>query len=164
MSIITRTVTVLASIIAMAISLSGCSDHGHEHDSHTHSSGESHAPSGERRATDDHDHSDAEPLGKAMIGEIEIEAWQGHGNAAAGKELHLTVKLPYSDSGASTVRVWIGTEDRFASLVERATYAPSHDDYDAHAVAPDPLPANAAWWIEITRPNGSVHLGSVPLL
>ena len=124
--------------------------------------------SGDQHATDshalDHDHSDAEPLGKAMIGSVEVEAWQGHGYAAAGKELHLTVKLPYSDSGASTIRVWIGTEDRFASVVERATYAPSHDDYDAHAVVPDPLPENAAWWIEITKPDGSVHLGNMPLL
>lgn len=168
MSIITKTIAVLASISAMTISLSACSDHDHEHESHTHSTAEKRTQSGDQHATDshahDHDHSDAEPLGKAMIGSVEVEAWQGHGYAAAGKELHLTVKLPYSDSGASTIRVWIGTEDRFASVVERATYAPSHDDYDAHAVVPDPLPENAAWWIEITKPDGSVHLGNMPLL
>lgn len=111
----------------------------------------------------DHDHDDEVSLGTAMIGDIEIEAAQGHGEAAPGKELHLVVKLPYSDNGASEVRVWIGTEDRFASVVERAQYASSHDDYDAHAVAPDPLPDNAAWWVEITKPDGTVQVGSIQL-
>lgn len=111
----------------------------------------------------DHDHGDEVSLGSAMIGDIEIEAAQGHGEAEPGKELHLVVKLPYSDNGASEVRVWIGTEDRFASVVGRAEYASSHDDYDAHAVAPDPLPENAAWWVEITKPDGTVQVGSIGL-
>lgn len=125
-------------------------DHDHADEDHDHDE-------------DGHDHDDEVSLGTAMIGDIEIEASQGHGEAAPGKELHLVVKLPYSDSGASEVRVWIGTEDRFASVVERAQYASSHDDYDAHAVAPDPLPDNAAWWIEITKPDGTVEVGSIEL-
>jgi hypothetical protein len=84
---------------------------------------------------------------------------------AAGSEGHLVVKLPYSDGGATTVRAWIGGEDRTLSIVGKGQYAPSHDDYDVHAVAPDPLPAGARWWIELERPDGQRLLGSAePLL
>lgn len=133
------------------------SDHDHDHDE---GEDQDHDHEGEDY---DHDHGDEVSLGTAMIGDIQIEAAQGHGEAAAGKELHIVVKLPYTDNGASEVRVWIGTEDRFASVVEKAEYASSHDDYDAHAVCPDPLPEDAAWWIEITQPDGSVHTGSIGL-
>jgi hypothetical protein len=43
-------------------------------------------------------------------------------------------------------------------------YAPSHDDYDVHAVAPTPLPAGAMWWIEIEKPDGTRVVGSAPPL
>ena len=96
----------------------------------------------------------------AMVGELEVELAQGHGAVEAGKECHLVVKLPYSDDGASVVRAWIGGEDRTFSLVGLAEYAPSHDDYDVHAVAPDPLPEGALWWIELEQPDGTKLVGS----
>lgn len=169
MRIIMKTSATLASASIIALTLHACGDRDHAHDSNTRSSGESESSSEHRHATDahghdDHDHSDAHPLGKAMIGDIEIEAWQGHGRAAAGKELHLALKIPHTDSGATTVRVWVGTENRFASVVERASYSSSRNGYSTHVTAPDPLPENAAWWIEITKPDGSVHLGSMKLL
>ena len=75
------------------------------------------------------------------------------------------VKLPYNDKGATVVRAWIGTEDRTLSLVGKGGYAPSHDDYDVHAIAPDPLPDNVMWWIEIQKPDGTKLVGSIkPLL
>jgi hypothetical protein len=58
------------------------------------------------------------------------------------------------------VRAWIGTEDRTMSFVGKGEYAPSHDDYDIHAIAPDPLPENAMWWIEIEQPDGTKVVGS----
>jgi hypothetical protein len=95
-----------------------------------------------------------------MLGEHSLELAQGHGAVAAGKEGHLVVKLPYNDGGATIVRAWIGTEDRTLSYVGKGQYAPSHDDYDVHATAPDPLPAETQWWIEIEQPDGTKLVGS----
>lgn len=126
-------------------------EHGHEHDGEM---GEDHA----------HAH-DEVALGTVTIGDMQVELAQGHGQVKAGKEGHLVVKLPYNDSGATIVRAWIGTEDRTMSLVGKGEYAPSHDDYDIHAVAPDPLPENAMWWIEIEKPDGTKVVGSAkPLI
>ncbi len=111
----------------------------------------------------DHTH-DEFALGTFDIGGIEVEAAQGHGAVEPGKEGHLVIKLPYNDQGETTVRVWIGTEDRTLSAVGKGEYAPSHDDYDIHAVAPDPLPDNATWWVEIEKPDGSKATGSIPFL
>jgi len=124
-------------------------DHGHEH---------------EGEAGENHDHAhDEVSLGTVAIGDMEVELAQGHGKVEAGKEGHLVVKLPYNDRGASIVRAWIGTEDRTMSLVGKGEYAPSHDDYDIHVVAPDPLPANAMWWVEIQKPDGTKTVGSAKL-
>lgn len=152
-----------AGAAALAIALAGCGkdspdpvdEHaGHDHgaDAHDHD-----------HADDGHDHADEIPLGTTMVGDIKVECAQGHGEVAPGKELHLVVKLLESDRGASTIRAWIGTQDRLSSVVAKADYAPSHDDYDVHAVAPDPLPENAQWWIEITRPDGTTSVGSIDL-
>ena len=99
------------------------------------------------------------------VGSLELELAQGHGPVTAGGEAHLVVKLPYSDGGATTVRAWIGTRDRTLSYVGKGEYAASHDDYDVHATAPDPLPEPPLWWIEVERPDGSAELGSAaPIL
>lgn len=128
----------------------GSNEDGHQHNGET---------------GEDHDHAhDEVPLGTVAIGDMEVELAQGHGRVEAGKESHLVVKLPYNDNGATVVRAWIGTEDRTMSLVGKGEYAPSHDDYDVHAVAPDPLPENALWWIEIEKPDGTKVVGSARLL
>jgi hypothetical protein len=114
----------------------------------------------------DHDHAhDEVSIGTVTIGGMEVEVAQGHGKVEAGKQGHLIVKLPYNDGGASIVRAWLGTDDRTRSLVGKGEYAASHDDYDVHAVAPDPLPENVMWWIEIEKPDGAKVVGSVkPLM
>ncbi len=100
-----------------------------------------------------------------MIDSMSIELAQGHGPIKAGTEGHLVVKLPYNDNGATTVRAWIGQEDRTLSMVGIGEYAPSHDDYDIHAMAPDQLPPNTMWWIEIEKPDGTTAVGSAtPIL
>ena len=121
---------------------------GHQHHDHDH-------------GHDDHDHSEEMPLPPLVIGDLSIECNQAHGPLEAGVEGHLVVKLPYSDDGASVIRAWIGGEDRTMSMVGLGVYAASHDDYDIHTMAPDPLPADARWWIEIERPDGTTLLGSV---
>jgi hypothetical protein len=143
-------------------------------DTHKHADGSTHADHGERTAAgkthghghegemgEGHDHAhDEVSLGTVKIGEMEVELAQGHGKVEAGKEGHLVVNLPYKDNGATIVRAWIGTDDRTMSLVGKGEYAPSHDDYDIHAVAPDPLPENTMWWIEIEKPDGTRTVGS----
>lgn len=124
---------------------------------HTHEDGSSH----EDHNTEADDHHDEVSLGSAKVGDIDVEFAQGHGMVEAGKEGHLVIKLPYNDNGQSVVRVWIGTDDRDQYLVTKADYAADHDDYDAHAVAPDPMPEDAMWWVEVEKPDGTTATGSI---
>lgn len=113
-------------------------------------------------AEEEHDHAhDEVSLGSFTAGDMSIEAAQGHGMIEAGKEGHLIIKLPYKDDGSTVVRAWIGTEDRTMSAVGKGEYAPSHDDYDIHTIAPTPLPADAKWWVEVEKPDGTKVVGSV---
>lgn len=156
----------IALFAALGLALAGCEDAtntspAQSEGAHTHADGTMHddhahdTPMGEG----EHDH-DEVALDPATIGDMIVELAQGHGPLAAGQESHLVVKLPYSDNGATIVRAWIGTEDRTLSFVGKADYAPSHDDYDIHAMAPDPLPENVMWWIEIEKPDGTKVVGS----
>ncbi len=183
-----QTFTILALLVGLTL-VTGCeraaeqgaakpADTTAAKDTHEHADGTTHVAHGDEAATadehghahegamgEDHDHAhDEVSLGTVTIGEMEVELAQGHGKVQAAKEGHLVVKLPYNDNGATVVRAWIGTEDRTLSLVGKGDYAPSHDDYDVHAVAPDPLPENAKWWIEIEKPDGTKVVGSARLL
>jgi hypothetical protein len=111
----------------------------------------------------EHEHEEI-ALGTFDIEGISVEALQGHGNVEAGKESHLVIKLPYKDNGETIVRAWIGGSDRTLSSAGKGDYAPSHDDYDIHAVAPDPLAEGSQWWLEIAKPDGTKAVGSFPLL
>ncbi len=134
-------------------------DHGHPHEE---GEAQGHPHENEGAGGGGHDHADDEvALGKFKASELEIEAAQGHGMIEAGKEGHLIIKLPYKDDGATVVRAWIGTEDRTLSAVGKGEYAPSHDDYDIHAMAPAPLSTDTKWWIEIEKPDGTKVLGSI---
>jgi len=147
--------------------LTACSDSSKEApapvDGHAHDEGKGdHAHEGEE-AEHEHEHEEI-ALGTFDVGGISVEALQGHGNVEAGKEGHLVIKLSYKDDGATVVRAWIGTEDRTLSSTGKGEYAPSHDDYDIHAVAPALLPEGAKWWLEIEKPDGAKSVGSIPLL
>ncbi len=128
---------------------------------HTHRDGSTHDHHAGRADKHDDEHAhDEVSLGSVKIGDMVVELAQGHGAVKAGAEGHLVVKLPYNDKGATIVRAWLGTQDRAMSLVGKAEYAPEHDDYDVQAMAPDPLPANVQWWIEIEKPDGTKLVGS----
>jgi hypothetical protein len=127
-------------------------------DAHTDADGSTHGAHSEPTG-DQVGHGEA-PLAPATIGGMAIQLTQGHGGVGAGKESHLIVRLPYSDNGATIVRAWIGTNDRTLSYIGKGEYAPSHGGYDIHAAAPDPMPENAMWWIEIERPDGTKVVGS----
>lgn len=120
-------------------------------------------PAHEEEGEHEHEHEEI-ALGTHDVSGISVEAAQGHGDVEAGKESHLVIKLPYNDNGQTVVRAWIGTTDRTLSAAGKGEYAPSHDDYDIHAVAPDPLPEGAQWWLEIEKPDGTKAVGSIPLL
>ena len=158
----TRYLTIPA--FALSALLVGCGekkaasaeDHGHPHPAAAAPG----TPKKDDAAVHDHAH-DEVPLGKFKAGELDIEAAQGHGMVAAGQEGHIIIKLPYKDDGASIVRAWIGTADRTLSAVGKGEYAPSHDDYDIHAVAPSPLPADVKWWVEVEKPDGTKLVGSI---
>ena len=155
---------IIIPALAFTAILASCDKHDHdETGGHGHDHGSETADAhGHDHAMGDHDHDhDEVPLGKFMIGEYEAEAAQSHGNVAAGKEGHLVIKLPYNDNGATIVRAWIGTEDRTLSTVGRGEYAADHDDYDIHAMAPSPLPDDVKWWVELEKPDGTKHLGSI---
>jgi len=171
-----RTITILALSGALAFIVSSCKRAKEEQPAeseagaaatttHVHEDGATHAGNDGKDADgEDHAH-DEVPLGTVTIGDLKVELAQGHGKLAAGKEAHLVVKLPYNDKGATIVRAWIGTADRFQSVVGRGEFAPAHGDYDIHAVTPDPLPEDVMWWIEMQKPDGTKVLGSAkPLL
>jgi hypothetical protein len=133
-----------------------------DHHGHSHKEGEAHGdPSANAKAEEDHGHSEELALGKFKAGDLEIEAAQGHGMVEAGKEGHLVIMLPYKDNGASIVRAWVGSEDRTMSAVGKGQYAPAHGDYDIHATAPSPLPADCKWWVEVEKPDGTKLVGSI---
>jgi len=145
--------------------IAGCShEHADDHD-HSHDTSEEEPASAQSdEHGEDHEH-DEVSLGTSSVGGLTIELAQGHGVVVAGGDSQLVVKLPYTDQGSTSVRAWLGTEDRTMSFVGLGEYAPSHDDYDVHVTAPDPLPQSMLWWFEIERPDGSKLLGSVsPLL
>lgn len=149
--------TVLSAILAAG--LAGCGDsqsdeHGHEH-----------GPNGEHLDGDEggdmHD-GDSAALGEITVGDLRFEAAQGHGEAAPGKELHIEL-TPVEGGDDLTVRVWIGTDDRLASVVGKADRDAETGTYEAHATAPDPLPDGAAWWVEVTADGGEPAVGSIGL-
>lgn len=147
-----KTLNSILPTLALSALLAGCGDTGQE----AKPSSRNNPPKEEEH---EHEHEEI-ALGEFDINGIRVEAAQGHGVVEAGKELHLVIKLPYTDNGETTVRAWIGTDDRTLSTVGKGEYAPSHDDYDIHAVAPDPLPDNAQWWVEIEKPDGTTAVGS----
>jgi hypothetical protein len=162
---------------AIALLLTGCSDHDHPHDAegahdHAHDvveTAEAHGHPDEgaeahghaHSAMEDYGHDEKVALGTFKAGALSIEASQGHGAVQAGKEGHLTLKLPYNDHGATVVRAWIGTEDRTLSAVGKGSYTASDDVYDIHAVAPSPLPENVKWWVSLEKPDGTEIIGSI---
>ena len=174
-----RTLLITLSSAALITGAGGCkpSAHGdpdgHEPapkaaESHESHAGDEHEGADEHVHTDactedhtDHDHGPEVSLGTVRIGEWDVALAQGHGHVEAGKEAHLVVTLPESDRGATTVRAWLGSADRTLWLVGKGVCASAGQRYDVHVEAPDPLPAEVRWWIELEQPDGTTVTGSV---
>ena len=156
----TKYILASAAILAAGVLVAGCKA-SQAKPKPTSNEEKSHACEADHTT---HDHGEEVPLGVFDIGGMSIQAAQGHGKVKAGAESHLIVKLPHNDKGATTVRAWIGAEDRTLSMVGKGEYAAGHDDYDIHTTAPKPLPAGAKWWVEIEMPDGSKAVGSFPFL
>jgi hypothetical protein len=154
-----HTVTALALLVTLG--LSGCGDASGPTPPHDAGDHDTHAADDHMDHDDHHhDHGDEVALDPVTLDGVTVELAQGHGVIEPGKESHLVVKLSYSDKGSTIVRAWIGIEDRTLSYIGKGDYALSHDDYDLHATAPDPLPDNAMWWIEIEKPDGTKLVGA----
>ncbi|MBL4810590.1 MAG: hypothetical protein JKY43_11100 [Phycisphaerales bacterium] len=102
---------------------------------------------------------DEVPLGIIMFGETPAAVAQGHGAVEAAKEGHLVIVIP-DTLDVTIVRAWIGTEDRTLSNVGKDESA-ENGKYDIHSVAPNPLPENAMWWVEIVLSDGTKAVGSI---
>lgn len=107
---------------------------------------------------EDHDHEEVE-LGTVFLGPLKAMLAQAHGPLVAGEEAGLIVVLPEEVGAQAVVRAWLGGPERTESFVGRGEYAPSHGDYDVHAMAPDPLPPGVEWWVEVELPDGTRHVG-----
>ena len=130
------------------------SDHDHGDDTHSHT---------ENEQLSDHSH-ETIPLGSLTISDLTMELTQGHGAVDPGEEEHLIVKFTDEGQDALTLRAWIGTEDKTRSYVGKGEYSADRGVFDFHIIAPKTLEQNAKWWIEIERPDGSVHIGSAMLV
>ncbi len=62
----------------------------------------------------------------------------------------------------AAIRQWVGPEDASGVLVSKAEVMPDH--IHAGVEMPDPIPADARFWIEIETPDGERLRGSMPLL
>ncbi len=153
-----KKLNLIVSALTLSGFLAGCGGSGDK----TSKTDNEKQPAAEKK--EDHDHGEEVELGTFDIGGISVEAAQAHGEVKAGEEGHLVIKLPYNDKGETVVRAWIGVEDRTLSSVGKGEYAPSHDDYDIHMMAPDPMPEGTEWWIEVEKPDGTKAVGSFPLL
>jgi hypothetical protein len=165
--------TTLTLALSFVLMLPACTesnsgtDAGHTHgdDSHTHADGSTYGEhddththaDGSTYADHDDEHESIE-LDAITIDGMRVELTQNHGPVNAGEEEHLIVRVDGEDILA--VRVWIGTEDRTLSYVGKGEYAVLNDAFEAHTMAPDPLPENTMWWIEIEKADGTKVIGS----
>ncbi len=130
-------------------------------DTHVHADGTTHAAHGEGMQ-DGHMEMPLEPV---SIGGMSVVLTQNHGPVNAGQEEHLIVRITENGDEITGVRAWIGSEDRTMSYVGKGEYSLLSDAYDIHTMAPDPLPENAMWWIEIEMSDGTKLVGSAkPIL
>lgn len=149
---------LLIAGLAAVLSVAGCEEQG----AGTGAAGEPGLAEGDGQSDVGHDDHGLASLGTVTVGDMEVQAFQGRGEAAGREELRLLVKLAGGDVG-STVRAWIGTDDRYASVIALAQYSAAHGGYELRAEAPDPLPESASWWIEVEMPDGRTHVGSVAM-
>lgn len=156
----TKPITALSLALGLALAMNACTETSSSSDSHAHGD-DTHTHAEESHTTDDMHESI--PLGSIMIDNITVELTQNHGVVDPGEEEHLVVKIPQSDPETFTVRAWIGTEDKTRSYVGKGEYSADHGAFDIHIIAPESLDPGAKWWIEIEKPDGSVHTGSAML-
>ena len=117
-------------------------EHGAEGSSHEHHAGERHE------------------LGATKVGEFEVSASYS-GTIAPGKEVDVDLALKGERGKVAAIRAWIGAEDAKGSIKAKA--APEGAGYHAEVEAPDPLPADAAVWVEIETHQGQMLVGSLVL-
>lgn len=73
---------------------------------------------------------------------------------------HFNIKI-VSGGEVKAVRIWVGAQDPGDTMVSKTE--PEFDYHHGHVEMPDPIPADAALWIEIETPAGESVIGSTPL-
>jgi hypothetical protein len=73
---------------------------------------------------------------------------------------HFNIKI-VSGGEVKAVRMWVGAQDPGDTMVSKTE--PEFDYHHGHVEMPDPIPADAALWIEIETPAGESVIGSTPL-
>ena len=158
---------LMLTLPACTESGSGNSDHAHGDDTHVHQ--ETSKP--KAASADSHVHADGSthanhaedtqqghmeiPLEPVSIDGMDLILTQNHGPVNAGEEEHLIIRITENGDEIEAVRAWIGGEDRSMSYVGKGEYSLLSDAYDIHTIAPDPLPENAMWWIELEKRDGT---------
>ena len=105
-----------------------------------------------RLADEAHKHGEGEKhkLGRQKIGNYTVSVIL-IGEAEAGKEAELDIKLIDAKEEPKALRAWIGKEDG----ADKAIATKKKTTYDADVKVPSPLPKDAKVWIEIETAAGT---------
>jgi hypothetical protein len=107
----------------------------------------------------DHDHGEAHALGDLTLAGTTLSVTM-HGEAEAGKDAAVTVKITGGPQ-PTVVRVWIGSENGRGTV--KAKLDGKDGSYHGHCMTPNPMPEDAALWVNIEDADGGGAKGSVAL-
>jgi hypothetical protein len=166
----------LASIVLAGAFLCGCGAHNHDEGepaSHSHGRGGDHAHDHDHDHDHGHDHSHGMgghghghghggsviALGEQAAGPYRLKATRDEGAIEAGGEAPVDVWVDAASESAprvTAVHFWIG--DEAGTAAQRARGIIEDIDHPtvwhAHVKIPDPMPAGARLWVEITSDAG----------
>lgn len=126
------------------------------------------APPASQAAEHLHGHGDkVVELGTTDTASFKIKAARDDEEFKAGGEAPSDFWVDPKVVGAkvATVRFWVGTEDAKGAVKMKGEIEipeqPNH--YHAHAPIPDPIPADAKLWVEVTGADGKTESASFDL-
>jgi hypothetical protein len=104
-------------------------------------------------------------LGTSTIGPYSVHATRDGGEIKAGGDSPIDVRVTGEGPKVAVVRFWIGTQDAAGSIKAKAEIEDPNDPnrWHTHAEVPEPLPADAALWVEIEDEKGVKSVGSFGL-
>ncbi|MCA9284198.1 MAG: hypothetical protein KDA22_03215 [Phycisphaerales bacterium] len=154
---------VLSSVVALA-ALGSCGRHGETQPGGTGpvATPDAHDHDGDGHAGHDHDgdhgdhgdmgsHGAMVDLGTATIANFEVHCSRDEGDITAGGEIAVDVHVTGDLAPIAAVRIWYGAADAAGSIKARADIEDPKDPahWHTHVEVPDPIPAEAAVWVEL---------------